>query len=267
MRNIVTLLAKIASLGIIVAIVYNFVFAGGTKGKETAQNTATTSDTAKMATSPPGTTVDLTEAQVSNFKIETVVTHIFRAEKEAVGNIVYHEKDIAEDGVKDKRIRFLVANVHENDSPLIHVGQPIKAKMMAYPDRTFTGKVAALGVTAYDDGGNPAIDPNTHRIAVRCEVADPKNELYPGMLATVVIEVGEPQESVAVPKNSVVREGDSTMTVWVTTDRRHFEKRTVKVGLQQDGYDQILDGLNSGELVATDNAVFLSNMNNDTPND
>jgi cobalt-zinc-cadmium efflux system membrane fusion protein len=49
------------------------------------------------------------------------------------------------------------------------------------------------------------------------------------------------------------------MTVWVTTDSHIFAKRTVKVGLQQDGYDQIADGLQPGELVATEGALFLSN--------
>jgi len=57
-----------------------------------------------------------------------------------------------------------------------------------------------------------------------------------------------------------VREGDGTMTVWVTTDRRRFAKRTVTVGIQQQsGSSQILAGLQPGELVVTDGAVFLSN--------
>jgi cobalt-zinc-cadmium efflux system membrane fusion protein len=50
------------------------------------------------------------------------------------------------------------------------------------------------------------------------------------------------------------------MTVWVTADRRRFTKRTVKIGLQHEGYRQILDGLRVGELVATEGAIFLSNM-------
>jgi membrane fusion protein, heavy metal efflux system len=58
----------------------------------------------------------------------------------------------------------------------------------------------------------------------------------------------------------VVREGDGTMTVWVTSDRRRFTKRTVKVGLQQDDWSQILEGLEPGETVVTDGAVFLSNI-------
>ena len=49
------------------------------------------------------------------------------------------------------------------------------------------------------------------------------------------------------------------MTVWVTADRRRFTKRTVKVGLQQDGYRQIIEGVQPGELVATEGALFLSN--------
>jgi cobalt-zinc-cadmium efflux system membrane fusion protein len=63
-----------------------------------------------------------------------------------------------------------------------------------------------------------------------------------------------------VPVEGVVREGDGTMTVWVTADRHRFVKRTVKVGIQQQGgWSQILEGLEPGELVVTDGAVFLSN--------
>jgi cobalt-zinc-cadmium efflux system membrane fusion protein len=66
--------------------------------------------------------------------------------------------------------------------------------------------------------------------------------------------------SPAVPLNGVVREGDGTQTVWVTADRRRFTKRTVKIGEQSDGYRQILEGVKAGELVATEGAIFLSNM-------
>jgi cobalt-zinc-cadmium efflux system membrane fusion protein len=80
------------------------------------------------------------------------------------------------------------------------------------------------------------------------------------MLANFVISVGKPLDSPAVPVNGVVREGDGTMSVWVTTDRRHFQRRTVKIGLQQNDFDQILDGVKSGETVAVDGAIFLSNI-------
>jgi cobalt-zinc-cadmium efflux system membrane fusion protein len=60
--------------------------------------------------------------------------------------------------------------------------------------------------------------------------------------------------------NGVVRNGDGTMNAWVTTDRHRFTQRTVKLGLEQDGNYQILEGLQRGELAVTDGAVFISNI-------
>jgi cobalt-zinc-cadmium efflux system membrane fusion protein len=57
------------------------------------------------------------------------------------------------------------------------------------------------------------------------------------------------------------------MTAWVTTDRRHFKQRVIKTGLRNDGQVQVLTGLQRGELVVTDNAVFLSNMLQAPPSD
>jgi cobalt-zinc-cadmium efflux system membrane fusion protein len=65
--------------------------------------------------------------------------------------------------------------------------------------------------------------------------------------------------SPAIPVDGVVREGDGTMTAWVTADRRHFTQRTVMIGEERDGYRQILGGVQVGELVATDGALYLSN--------
>jgi cobalt-zinc-cadmium efflux system membrane fusion protein len=160
--------------------------------------------------------------------------------------------------VADLTTKWMVANVTESDSPLIHAGQPFKAKVMALPGRVFDGKISALGT---------AVDPNTHRVMVRCDIADPKNELRPGMLANFVIRVGDPVESTAIPMNGVVRNSDGTFAAWVTVDRHRFTQRIVRVGLQRDGQYQVLDGLRVGELVVTDGAVFLSNILYAPPSD
>ena len=160
--------------------------------------------------------------------------------------------------VADISVKWMLANVTESDSPLYHTGQPVEVQVMAYPGRVFKGGISKIYAT---------VDPNTHRVTVRSEIADPKHELRPGMLANFVIRVQEPVESIAIPMNGVVREGDRTMTAWVTTDRRRFSQRTVKIGLQRDGRYQVLDGLQPGELAVTDGAVFLSNMLHASPSD
>jgi cobalt-zinc-cadmium efflux system membrane fusion protein len=152
--------------------------------------------------------------------------------------------------VADLSTMWMIANVIETDAPAYKLGQSVEVTVPAYPDAVFKGRVTTLG---------SIIDPNTHRQLVRSQIDDPKHLLRSGMFASFVIRVGDPMHSLAVPANGVVREGDGTMTVWVTSENNHFTKRTVKVGLQQDGWIQILEGLQPAEIVVTDGAVFLSN--------
>jgi cobalt-zinc-cadmium efflux system membrane fusion protein len=152
--------------------------------------------------------------------------------------------------VADLTTMWMIANVIENDAPSYKLGQEVEVRVPAYPDTIFKGRVTTVG---------SMIDPNTHRQLVRSEIDDPQHLLRSGMLANFVIRIGDPVRSLAVPTEGVVREGDGTMTVWVTSDSRRFQKRTVKLGLQQDGWDQILEGVAPGEIVVTDGAVFLSN--------
>jgi cobalt-zinc-cadmium efflux system membrane fusion protein len=87
------------------------------------------------------------------------------------------------------------------------------------------------------------------------------------MLANFVIRVDGPVEATAIAANGVVREPDGTMSAWVTTDRRRFTERIIKTGQRKDGRVQILNGLQPGELVVSDGAVFLSNMLEAPPSD
>jgi membrane fusion protein, heavy metal efflux system len=153
---------------------------------------------------------------------------------------------------------WALANVAESDSVAVRPGQPLALTVMAYPGRTFAGRVSRVYAT---------VDPTTHRVAVRAEIADPHAELRAGMLAEFTIRVSPAVQSVAIPANGAVRESDGTTSVWATADRRHFAQRTVKTGARDAGWVQILEGLQPGELIVSDGAVFLSNMLQAPPGD
>jgi cobalt-zinc-cadmium efflux system membrane fusion protein len=153
--------------------------------------------------------------------------------------------------VADTSVMWMLANVPERDTPALKVGQEVRAFVASLPGRAFQGKIVAIGA---------AVDPNTRRVLVRSEIADPNYELRAGMFASFVITVAPPRASLAVSQDGVVREGDGTMTVWVTTDGRKFAKRIVKTGLARDGFTEILGGLRKGELVATDGSLFIANQ-------
>jgi cobalt-zinc-cadmium efflux system membrane fusion protein len=154
--------------------------------------------------------------------------------------------------------RWLLANVIESDVPIVRTGQPVEAKVAAFPERVFKGKVSKVYGT---------VDPSTHRMAIRCEIEDPKEELRPGMLAQAIIRAEDAIKATAIPAEGVARESDGTMTAWLTTDRRRFVQKVVKTGARRDGRVQILEGLKPGELAVTDGAVFLNNMLNAPPSD
>ncbi len=145
---------------------------------------------------------------------------------------------------------WMVANVIETDAPSYRIGQPVEVRVPAYPNEVFRGRVTTLGLN---------IDPNSHRQLVRSVIDDPQHKLRAGMLASFTIETEPPKLSVSVPLDAIVREGDGTMTVWVTTDGRKFDRRSVTIGMEQDGWRQILSGLQAGEKIASTGAIFLSN--------
>jgi membrane fusion protein, heavy metal efflux system len=161
-------------------------------------------------------------------------------------------------GAAPSTIKWAVASVTESDTPSIRAGQAVAVRVTAHPERVFQAKVTNVYAV---------IDPNTHRSKARCEIVDPNNELRPGMLASLVIRVRDPVQSVAIAEDAVVREGDGSMTVWMTSDRHRFTQTIVKTGLRRDGRVQIVEGLQAGDLVVAEGSVFLSNLLQAPPTD
>ena len=160
--------------------------------------------------------------------------------------------------VADVSTKWMVGNVLESDSPFYQVGQVVEVRVMAFPGRVFQGSIIKI---------YPTVDGNTHRVMIRSEIGDPNNELRSGMLAEFEVRVQNAVQATAIPASGVVREPDGTMSAWVTKDRHHFSQRAIKIGLRTDDQVQILEGLERGELVVTDGAVFLSNMLQAPPSD
>ena len=174
------------------------------------------------------------------------------------GVLVQPGKPPAPYSVADVSRKWLVANVPESDSQLYTADEDMEITVSALPGRSFHGKISKI---------YPGVDINTHRLTVRAELFDPKNELRSGMLANFVLQLPEAAISVAVPPEALVREGDGTVTAWVTRDREHFFQRIVQVGLREKDQVQILSGLEAGELIVTTGAIFLDNMLQAPPSD
>ncbi len=115
--------------------------------------------------------------------------------------------------VGDLSLMWLIANVAEIDIPLVKVGQEVAVQVMAYPGEVFRARITYVGAS---------VDPAVRRLTVRAETPNPDGKLKPDMFASFRILTGAPTQSPSVPAGAIVREGDGTMTAWVTIDdKRH----------------------------------------------
>jgi cobalt-zinc-cadmium efflux system membrane fusion protein len=149
--------------------------------------------------------------------------------------------------IGDLSTLWLVANVREVDAPLMRVGAPVAVRVPAFPERVFDATISWIA---------PALDPNTHRLPVRAEIANPDGALKPMMFANFSIGTGAAVTAPAVPPSAIVYEGDSAR-VWVAQGDGTIAARAVTTGRTEGGMVEIREGLTPGERVVTRGTLFI----------
>jgi membrane fusion protein (multidrug efflux system) len=112
----------------------------------------------------------------------------------------------------------------------------------AFPNRTFTGRVVRIG---------PSLNEQTRALTVEAEVANPGNLLRPGMFAKSQLITAKNAPAVMVPQRAVVTVAGLTK-VFVIENGKAVE-RIVKTGAADGDLIEIVEGVKSGETIATSN--------------
>jgi len=150
---------------------------------------------------------------------------------------------------------WVIADVYELDMARVTVGSPAQVKVVAYPDKTFQGKV---------DWVSGMLDPASRTAKVRCTFQNPERLLKPEMYATVSISV-EARKELAIPKGSAIRLGQKTL-VYVQRGtspdgRLRFDSLPVSIDEGEGGHWlPVSKGLTAGDQVVTSGTVLLSGM-------
>jgi len=98
----------------------------------------------------------------------------------------------------------LVVPVPEEDVSGIASGAAVQFQVPAWPDRTYTGKIARI---------SHALDPKTRTMAVELDVTNRDLALAPGMYPTVKWPVHRSRASLFVPRTSVVTTTERTFVI------------------------------------------------------
>jgi cobalt-zinc-cadmium efflux system membrane fusion protein len=145
---------------------------------------------------------------------------------------------------------WLLANVREADAGLVHVGQAVEVRVLAYPKRVFNARVTYVAAL---------VDPITHRLPVRAEIDNRDGALKPEMFANFRILTGDAAEAPAVPEEAIVFEGEAAH-VWVVAGDGLLAYRAVRIGRNNQGLVEVLEGLKPGERVVTKGGLFIDQV-------
>ena len=139
------------------------------------------------------------------------------------------------------------ADIYEYEQPWIKVGLPAAVEFSFAPGKPLPGKITYI---------YPYVEGETRTIKARIELANPGLELKPDMYANVSIEADAIADALAVPGNAVLNSGKG-QTVFVALGEGRFAPRPVKTGVSdEEGFVQILEGLQEEEQVVT-SAQFM----------
>jgi len=136
---------------------------------------------------------------------------------------------------------WITADVYEDDLSRIKAGQQLDAVTTAFPDEVFRGVITRI---------SPNVDPVTHTLQIRCEVANPGFKLKPQMLARVKITT-QPGKALVVPQDALVFETDNYYA-FVESESNRVERRKVSIASWgQQRYARVVSGLKAGDRVVT----------------
>jgi membrane fusion protein (multidrug efflux system) len=125
----------------------------------------------------------------------------------------------------------------------LHPGLEIEAESVAFPERSFSGKVTAV---------DTRVDPRTRAVRARAAFPNPDHALRPGMLLTVAL-IANRRTSLAVPEQALVPVGQEQY-VFVVDGEERAQRVLVRIGGRRPGLAEVESGLDGSELVILEGA-------------
>lgn len=142
---------------------------------------------------------------------------------------------------------WVIAEIYEQDLPMVRVGQTAEVELDAFPGERFKGEVSFI---------YPTLTAATRTAKVRVELDNPDGKLKANMFAAVQLSADMARgEILSVPDSAILDTG-KRQTVLVERGEGRYEPREVKIGRRADGYVEILEGVAKDEKVVV-SANFL----------
>jgi len=133
-------------------------------------------------------------------------------------------------------------SIGENDAAVLQAGMAVMMTIDAL-GRDYAGKIVFV---------SPAMDEDSKSYKVRISLENPDSTVKAGLFAHTAVDILQRPQTIFVPQSAVLtRNGEQY--VFVLSADGTVEKRVVKIGLLNDEFEEILEGIAEGERVVLSN--------------
>ncbi|MCJ7615195.1 MAG: efflux RND transporter periplasmic adaptor subunit [Desulfobacterales bacterium] len=139
---------------------------------------------------------------------------------------------------------YVVAPIDEVDAPGIALGMPARVRMDAFGNQSFEGKVRRIAAYVLD------LEKQARTVDVEVEFINHKDikHLLAGYSADIEVILDVHKDTLRIPTYALL---DNERVFVYHPDSRQIEERTIKTGISNWDYTEVITGLKAGELVIT----------------
>lgn len=143
---------------------------------------------------------------------------------------------------------WVVADLPDTFAGHVKVGQKVELRPESDPHASFVATVKQIGV---------AIDPETRRLPVRCELDGKNSILRPDMLLRATLLTADNRRVIQVPNSAVVTMG---LKAYAFVERvpGTIERREIRISRVGPESSVVAEGLEAGDRVITSGAMLLN---------
>ena len=143
---------------------------------------------------------------------------------------------------------IIIAHVNQADITHLHTGQAVDVRVESVPDLKMKGDIQRIAPQA-------TIRNNLKGFDVQIAIHHIDKRVRPGMTANLTIPVISTKDTVAVPINAIFTEANSDTKeverfVYIKKDEDSYERRPVSMGVSDNDFVEIIDGVTTNEVIS-----------------
>jgi cobalt-zinc-cadmium efflux system membrane fusion protein len=184
-----------------------------------------------------------TDTGLNRFELRAPYDGLVVERKLSVGEAVREDTHIMT--ISDMSSVWVEVSIPAKDLPLLRVGAKVLVRATAF-DAKATGTVAFVGAL---------VGEQTRMARARILLANPQGTWRPGLFVSIEVNAANLQVPVAVETEAVQTLGNRQV-IFVREEKR-FVPRSVKLGISDDKYIEVLEGLPPGTRYAAQGSYII----------